>query len=111
MNHEVERAFYRIVFPERERPILLLEGREHPVVDCSEHGLRFERRPWPPLELGAVVHGILRFHKGDEIEVEGEVVRLQDEHAAVHLNVRPIPMGRIFEEQRYLRMLYPMRRP
>lgn len=106
----MERAFYRIVFPTRERPVLILEGREHRVVDCSEHGLRFVRQSWPQLELGTNVHGVLRFHRGDEVEVEGVVVRLQDEHAALHLNVRPIPMGRIFEEQRYLRMLYPMRK-
>ena len=110
MKYPAERAFYRIVFPMRERPILVLEGREHYVIDCSEHGLRFVRQSWPELERGMMVQGTLRFHRGEEVEVEGEVVRVQDEQVALHLSVRPIPMGRIIEEQRYLRMLYPMHR-
>jgi hypothetical protein len=105
----VERSYYRIVFPLAERPLLILEGRQYTVVDCSEHGLRFLRTPALPLEVGTVLHGVIRFQRGAEAAVEGEVVRLQDAHAAVHLNITPIPMAMIFDEQRYLRSRYPMK--
>jgi hypothetical protein len=110
MTHPVERSYYRIVFPLTEQPVLILEGQQYAVVDCSEHGLRFVRTLALPLEVGKVVRGVVRFRRGAEVDVEGEVVRLQGEHAALNLNVTPIPMATIFDEQRYLRTRYPMRR-
>lgn len=109
MMYPIERSYYRIQYPLTERPVLMLEGRQYPVIDCSEHGLRFVRSLTAPLEVGDRVHGVLRFKRGAETEVEGDVVRVQGEHAALHLKVSGIPLSIILDEQRYLRTHYPMR--
>lgn len=107
--YEFERSFYRIQYPLPERPVLLAEGQAFPVVDCSEHGLRYIRRVPNPLDVGDIVRGVLTFKRGTQTVVEGEVVRIQNDQIAVHLNITPIPMGLIFSEQRYLRTRYAMR--
>ena len=109
MTYDIERSFYRIQYPLPERPVLLAEGQSFPVIDCSEHGLRYIRPLPNPLEVGHVVRGVLTFKRGAQTVVEGEVVRIQGDQVAVHLNITPIPMGMIMHEQRYLRMRYAMR--
>jgi hypothetical protein len=109
MSYPVERSYYRINYPLTERPMLVLEGRQYPVIDCSEHGLRFVRSLSVPLEVGDRVQGLLKFRRGAEADVEGDVVRVQADHAALHLKVAGIPLSIILDEQRYLRVHYPMR--
>jgi PilZ domain len=108
MSSSPERAYYRIVYPLRDRPRLELGGRQHEVVDCSEGGLRFQLTSGAPPELGAPVRAVVRFHEGQEVAVEGAVVRVQGGHVALRL-ARGIPLAVILAEQRYLRAHYPTR--
>jgi hypothetical protein len=109
VKYAIERSYYRIQYPLAERPTLLADGHAFPVLDCSEHGLRYIRKLPQPLEVGDIVRGVLTFRRGPQTVVEGEVVRIQGDQVALHLNITPIPMGMILTEQRYLRMHYAMR--
>ena len=108
-EYPYERAHYRLAYPARERPQLLLDDTEVEVVCCSEGGLRFRAPDGPAPEPGTCVQGTLVFRFGGREEVEGAVVRVQDGEVAVHLTERGVPFSRIWEEQRWLRGRYPDR--
>lgn len=103
-NH---RGYYRIVFPKEERPVLRVgEGRLE-VLDCSESGLGYALpdAETPP-SLGTVVRGRVRFHGGDEVDIDGTVVRVGGGSVAIHLRGPAIPYATVFAEQRRLRREY-----
>jgi hypothetical protein len=106
VSYPFERSFYRIQYPFGERPRLLLDGQSYSVVDCSELGLRYVHPSPSSVEVGHVVRGVLTFHRGAQVVVEGEVVRIQGDQVAVHLSVTPVPLGLILDEQRHLRANY-----
>jgi hypothetical protein len=109
-KYPYERAHYRLAYPERERPRLLLpDDTEVEVVCCSEGGLRFRAPDGPLPEPGARVRGTLHFQHGAAEEVEGIVVRVQKGEVAVHLTGRGIPFSRMWMEQRWMRGRYPDR--
>lgn len=97
------RSVYRIVYPERERPQLLLPTGTVHVLDCSEAGLRYLDPTGRTPTLGTVVAGRVRFATGDEIDVRGRVVRIGEQDVALKLDAPGIPFARIFDEQRRLR--------
>jgi hypothetical protein len=97
------RAVYRVVYPETERPSLSVESGDHAVLDCSELGLRYEAPEDHFLSVGDRVQGRLRFRRGVELEVQGEVVRVQDGAIAVWFDPASISFGEMIAEQRYLR--------
>ena len=103
MDDENRRARYRIPYPETERPRLVLGGSIVEVVECSEHGLHFlapeDEVPAP----GAAINGRLRFPRGEEVRVQGTVVRVQGPEVSVRLTGDGIPFGTILKEQLYLR--------
>lgn len=108
IDRSAERAHYRIQYPVLERPRFTLDGREHEVLNCSEMGVCYVVQGECGVVPGDVVHGRLRFSRGDEVEIEGVVVRVQDGTVALHLSGMPIPFIVILDEQRYLRQKYPM---
>lgn len=108
MSYPFDRAHYRIQYPMRERPELLMEGKRREVIDCSERGLRFTCPGGPFPEPGTMLHGRVRFRRGMETQIQGTVVRIQDEEVALHLTNSEIPLAIIFGEQRYLRAHYPL---
>ncbi|MFO7262315.1 MAG: PilZ domain-containing protein [bacterium] len=103
-----EREYYRIQYPVRERPRFLVDGKEYEVLNCSEMGVCYVVPGEVPIVPGDVVHGKIRFSRGDEVEIEGVVVRVQDGTVALHLAAMPIPFVVILNEQQYLRQKYPM---
>ncbi len=108
IQQDRERAHYRIQYPVRDRPHFLVDGREYEVLNCSEMGVCYLAPGEAPVEPGDIVHGHLRFSSGDQVEIEGVVVRVQDDTIALHLSGMPIPFIVILNEQRYLRQKYPM---
>ena len=107
-----ERAFYRIEYPTRERPKFETNGEALDVLDACESGIRFEVRR-DDLEIGDAVRGVVRFRRGDDVAVEGFVVRLGEGFAAIQLKPPGIPLKVMFDEQRFLLRHYPqqIRRP
>lgn len=108
MSWEHERAHFRVEYPIRERPTFTAGGVSYLVADCSEQGMRYVETGEMP-EMGTRLAGRLRFSRGEELDVEGEVVRFFDRSVGLRLNGAGIPMRTIFDEQRFLRKLYPTR--
>ncbi|MGD8276698.1 MAG: PilZ domain-containing protein [Gemmatimonadota bacterium] len=109
MPYRIERAFYRIHYPITERPRFWSGTCVYEVLDCCEGGLRYrlsgsEARP----AVGATVNGLLRFHRGTELDIEGEVVRVQNGSVALNLTTNRIPFSVILAEQKELLRRYPM---
>ena len=96
------REFYRVIYPLDERPTVTVGRLVHAVVDCSERGLRYEVKDRRVPQLGAEFKGRLRFRRGAEILVNGEVIRARSGLVVVKLDP-PLPFGEILSEQRYLR--------
>lgn len=100
------RASRRIVYPEQARPTLELDGADLPVVDVSEHGIRFAAPADGGPDLGDDVVVVVRFQSGPELRVEGTVVRVSDGAVALRL-VSRLPFAALVSEERYLRSRFP----
>jgi hypothetical protein len=121
MRYRFQRAHFRILYPIQGRPRLILPAEAEPdehaetepeavefeVIDCSERGVRFRPQTAPPA-VGTEISGRVRFRSGAEVAVEGVVIRIQAGEVAVHLDRRPIPLGVIYDEQRFLRARFPL---
>ncbi|HXW96661.1 MAG TPA: PilZ domain-containing protein [Gemmatimonadales bacterium] len=96
-----EREHYRVAYPTALRPKLLVQGVSFDVVDISERGIRFRlgqaERPEPGFEL----EGVVRFKRGETVNIRGTVLRVVDGEVASWLE-EAIPLRVIMEEQRYL---------
>ena len=102
-----QRGYYRIEYPTTECPDLVVGDRTMAVIDCSESGLRYdllETEPRP--EIGSEIRGVVRFREGEEVEVEGVIVRLDGRSVAVRFTGTEIPFSTILTEQQYLRRHY-----
>jgi len=106
-NWPHDRSHYRIEYPRRERPTLLLGGIEFTVVDCSEAGIRF-LNPGVAFQRDDPVGGIVHFRDRIEVPVSGRVIRVQGGYVALCLDGSGVPFPVILSEQRYLRAHYPM---
>ena len=96
------REFYRIPFPETERPRVVVGTSISEVIECSERGLSYQ----PATEsgdVGDVVEGRIRFPRGVELPIRGEVVRVGDDRVSLALHGTGIPFAVIFQEQLHLR--------
>ena len=102
---ENHREFYRICYPERDRPILLLAGKELPVMDLSENGacclsnaMLFDRPSAIPVQV--------LLSDGTKISTTATFVRQEPDRLAVQFSPSiSLPIN--FAEQRRLRRLYP----
>lgn len=52
--------------------------------------------------------GTVEFPDGGEIRIEGVVVRVIQDEIALHLDDAPIPFTRIIQQQRFLRLNFPL---
>jgi PilZ domain len=107
MANSNQRDFFRIDFPLSERPELVIDDRAYAVIDCSESGLRFavpddESAP----ETGSTIKGVVRFRRGDPVEVAGVIARVYGRSAAVRFLGTGLPFSSILREQQYLRRHY-----
>jgi len=87
------RAYLRIYYPYTERPKLIIDEKEVHVSEISEHGIRFY--------LGSKVNATITFHDGESLPIEGEIIRIHNNEAAVHI-AKGIPYDRVIKEQEYL---------
>ncbi|MBL8258970.1 MAG: PilZ domain-containing protein [Candidatus Competibacteraceae bacterium] len=101
------REFHRIRFPLAERPTFVCADQAFAVIDVSARGVRYLAPELPALNPGDPVAGMLRFRRGSPIKIEGNVVRVQGDHVALHLK-KEIPFSLLIAEQRYLHARYPM---
>ncbi|MBK8005330.1 MAG: PilZ domain-containing protein [Gemmatimonadetes bacterium] len=102
MGWQHSREYYRVAYPTDLRPRLDVQSHFFDVIDVSEKGMRFALgKTADAPRLGDEVAGLIRFRRGEEVEVRGMVIRLDGREVAVRLE-DGIPLRVIMEEQRFL---------
>jgi len=101
MRHPFDRAYYRLVYPLRQRPALLIGSTAYSVIDLCEQGVRYLYDDARVPRVGDEIRGRLVLPSGTELEVAGTIIRVTPPHAAANLS-KGVPFGVMMEEQRYL---------
>jgi hypothetical protein len=97
------RAHERVVYPPGERPTLTVGGGTYEVLDCSERGLGIARAGAALLETSVDVQGRVRFPPGNEVMIEGVVLRVQGDAIAIQFTGLWIPREVILGELRRMK--------
>jgi hypothetical protein len=97
------RAHERVVYPAGQRPTLTVGGGAYEVLDCSERGLRVARAGAALLESSVDVQGRVRFPPGNEVMIEGVVLRVQEDAIAIQFTGLWIPRDVILRELRRMK--------
>jgi hypothetical protein len=109
MSWSIERRFYRLDFPERERPGFVISDHPMPVHEISERGLRYEPLAGHAPIVGERVQGRVAFRHAGDFDVAGAISRTQGDTVVVVLDPPGLPYASIMEEQRFLMRRYPER--
>jgi PilZ domain len=96
-----EREHYRVAYPTALRPKLLVHGVSFDVVDICERGLRFRLGTADAPQPGFEVQGVIRFKRGETVNVRGTVLRVVQGEVSAKLD-EGIPLRVVMDEQRYL---------
>ncbi len=99
------REFYRVEYPEQERPLIKINEDELEVIDISEKGGKFLNDKGVKLDPGSMVEGTITFHNGEAITVMGKVLRAFSDQVVICFT-KGVPFGAILNEQRYLKENY-----
>lgn len=100
------RAYYRLPYPEAERPTIWVGNYRFAVVEISEMGARLLLAGSGGLPQCGPVVGFVQFHDGEMVPVEGTVLRVEGAQAVLQLSAG-IGLPRMLAEQRRLLQLYP----
>lgn len=95
------RDLFRIEYSVRDRPVFRVAGKGLAILNLSEGGLCF-LDPEASAAVGDAIRGMITLHSGEQVPVEGNVVRIDGPRVALEL-VRGVSLADILEEQRYLR--------
>jgi hypothetical protein len=102
-----QRDFYRIQYPQADRPRITLGSFVSEVLNLSETGARFVPAEGLELAVGAPVAGELHFHDGQRLAVAGRVHSVQWEPRIATLQFTSgVPAAKILQEQQLLRQRY-----
>jgi hypothetical protein len=101
MTDRERRRFYRLRYPVSVRPHMLYKKWKFPVAEISEQGLRFviieEALDHIVMNMKATVF----FHDGESQDVEGKILRIEDDEIVVQL-FKGIPLKRMITEQHFV---------
>ncbi len=101
------RRHFRVTYPVREQPELVSADDTWRVSELSEGGLRVRRTGHAPAwAVGDAVDGILRFPGGEEVPIQGAVLRVYDRECVVQFT-RGVPFAQTLREQQRLLARYP----
>ncbi len=106
------RNFYRVQYPVTDRPAFWAGAVRGLVEDCSETGARVTIEHLPKdveIKVADRMGVSIRFHRGDEVEAAGSVVRWDGKTLVLRFDRQRIPFGQILKEQWWLRQHYPWR--
>ena len=99
------RQYYRVTYPEKERPWIKIDGELLHVMDISEKGGKFLNVPGIKVDPGSMVTGTITFHDGETVTVVGEVLREFYDQVIICFT-KGVPFSIMVKEQRYLREKY-----
>lgn len=100
-----QREYYRICYPERDRPILQLAGNALPILDLSENGACCLSNATLFTDASALPANVV-LAEGKVVSTTATFVRQEPDRLAVRFSPL-IPLPIIFAEQRRMRRLYP----
>jgi hypothetical protein len=101
-----ERQHFRLRYPLAAQPTLTVDGRSYGVTELSEGGLRLIAGPSGRLAPAWSVRGELMLAVGSTIEIQGTVLRIDDAHVIVRLDLGPTFKDMV-AEQRYVAQRFP----
>lgn len=98
---EPRRLYPRLSFSGRPAPRLETAARSYEILDLSPAGVRFRasNSAVPEMTIGDLLRATIRFPANRTVEVEGRVLRVEGEEAAVQLEqgmdylAATVPMG------------------
>ncbi|WED21497.1 PilZ domain-containing protein [Vibrio sp. JC009] len=100
------RMFYRLRYPNSDRPSVEMLGQTFQVCEISELGMRLLFRSTEPVSLGVKVSGIVHFLDDEDVEIEGVALRQHGGEVAIKLS-KGISEQRMTEERHHLTEKYP----
>ena len=92
------RRHYRLGYPITLRPIFQTQLGTFAVLEISEGGIKFRFDRDSPEFLDLIISGIVQFHDGTTLAVEGGIVRIERNRAIAQLDCH-IPTNRIRREE------------
>jgi hypothetical protein len=95
------RAYFRLWYPEMERPTVTIAHGKFEVLELSEEGARIKLSGEEGLALGQPFAGHLRFRDGATVAIEGVVARVDGDQGALLLP-RGVSLNRMLAEQRQI---------
>lgn len=101
------RQFFRLRYPKSARPRAKLLGHDFWVCEISEQGTRILFTSSHPVSRGVTITGFIRFHDGEEIEIKGKVLRLDDNDELIAQLSKGPDLKRMTQEQIYIRKKFP----
>jgi hypothetical protein len=97
------RERFRVEYPITERPKLILDHEEdYEVIDLCEDGVRFFNSRKNSFLAARQVHGKIQFHDEQSVEIEGTILRIDNQIIVLVLSQK-IPYKIIVTEELYLR--------
>ncbi len=100
------RTFHRVRFPLAEQPRWIAGGTRFSVVDLAEASCRLRPIGDVYVEVGQMYRGVMHFSDGDQLWVEGEVLRLEDREIIVRFT-KGLSFKKLMALQRWLVQKYP----
>jgi len=101
------RSYYRLQYPEVERPTVWFKGRTYEVAEVSEGGAMILLGDGCAVSIGQSFAGVVEFEDGETNPIVGVVLRLVENKMIVKLS-KGISLRRMMAEQIRLRKKYPM---
>jgi hypothetical protein len=98
------RAYFRVVYPADQRPIIVIRNMQFVIIDICEIGIRFYNPDHLKLP-GDIFQAVVTLHDEEPINIVGRIIRISDQEAAMMMTIRGIPYRKIITEQAYLRHL------
>lgn len=95
------RTYFRLSYPPADRPILLLYDEEYEITELSENTFTFRKKGELGLGNEPWMLASIRFHDGEEVRIEGVVIREEEAKAVVRVR-GGISFQRMMKEQRHL---------
>ena len=105
-NQPQRRAYFRLRYPEADRPTMTINGQDYPVIEISEGGAKIRLPQADAMAVGTIIVGGLLFRDGVVVPVKGEVIRIDTLAAALKFS-QGISFGRVQAEQRRLLREHP----
>jgi hypothetical protein len=105
--HNQRRRYYRLRYPEVERPSVWFKGRYYEATEVSEGGVMILLGDGCAVRMGQSFVGVIQFQDGETNPIVGVVLRIDENKMVVKLS-KGISLRRMMAEQIRLRKKYPM---